>query len=73
MTRGKCVSTFLAPKRVISVSRPGSLCGFKTCTSCCKCSSVTLVPIFTAIGFAMPRKYSMCAPFKSAVRMPIHG
>ena len=30
-------------------------------------------PIFTPIGFAMPRKNSTCAPSSAAVRMPIHG
>ena len=30
-------------------------------------------PTFTAIGLAMPRKYSTCAPPGAAVRNPIHG
>jgi len=48
--------------RVMSVMRPGSLLGSSRCTSSTSSAGAMEGPTLMPTGFAIPRKYSMCAP-----------
>ena len=63
--------TLPAPKRVMKVSRPGSLSGLRRAASARASSAVAVGPSLQPIGLRMWRKYSTCAPSSCRVRSPI--
>ena len=70
---GNCVLILSAPKRAISVRRPGSFCGLRISINCSNSSGFSDGPHFMPIGFFTPRKNSTCAPSGCRVRSPIHS
>ncbi len=64
--------TLSAPKREMSVSRPGSFCGLRASISFSRSSAPRLGPIFAPTGFLMPRRYSIWAWSSWRVRSPTH-
>ena len=66
-------ATLSAPKRPISVSRPGSFSGLRTSISRSRSSGSSDGPHLRPIGFLMPRQNSTWAPSSWRVRSPIHS
>ena len=60
-----------APKRVMKVSRPGSLSGLSRAASASASSAVVVGPSLTPIGLRMWRSSSTWAPSSWRVRSPI--
>src|ERR1700730_16265686 len=58
---GSRSATLPAPKRQISVSRPGSFSGLRMSISRSRSSASSEGPHLSPIGFLMPRKNSTCA------------
>ena len=68
---GRAASIRSAPKRQISVSRPGSPSGSRMPIRRMSSSGLSVGPHLRPIGFLTPRQYSTCAPPGWRVRSPI--
>ena len=73
ISAGRCLPTLSAPKRQISVRRPGSLSGLSMSISFSNSSGSMVGPHFTPIGFFTPRRNSTWAWSGWRVRSPIHS
>ena len=72
INRGSRSATRAAPKRPISISRPGRLSGSSISHRRSSSSGSTSGPTLIPIGLAIPRKNSTCAPCRCRVRSPSH-